>query len=274
MPEKIKECFVIMPISDAEGYENGHFSRVYEDLIKPAVEYAGYKPYRADENKSSDLIHLDILKKILEAPMAVCDLSSRNPNVLFELGIRQAFNKPVVLIKDECTNRIFDVDLIRYTEYSKNLKYRDVVNKQEEIKNAIIETSKGNRVNSIIKLLSIDAAQPISLTNEDKDTLALEVVGAKIDYLFDYIKSHSLYQYNIFTNKSVKDGTMKNIENRAIRLKDIEQIVVNTAKGSEEDPKIVDTLNQLWKEAITVPEADKIKSIYYLYKSKTKQDSE
>lgn len=33
MSEDQKECFVIMPISDAEGYDKGHFTRVYYDII-------------------------------------------------------------------------------------------------------------------------------------------------------------------------------------------------------------------------------------------------
>ena len=37
-----KKCFVIMPISDADGYDKGHFNRVYEYLIKPACEEAGF----------------------------------------------------------------------------------------------------------------------------------------------------------------------------------------------------------------------------------------
>ena len=39
---KLKTCFVIMPISDVDGYEKGHFIRVYDYLIKPACEIAGY----------------------------------------------------------------------------------------------------------------------------------------------------------------------------------------------------------------------------------------
>ena len=58
MSEDQKECFVIMPISDAEGYDKGHFTRVYYDIIKPAVESAGHKPIRADEVVSSNLIQL------------------------------------------------------------------------------------------------------------------------------------------------------------------------------------------------------------------------
>ena len=81
MSEDKKECFVIMPISDAEGYDKGHFTRVYEHLVKPAVIEAGFEPMRADDTSKANFIVVDILKQILESDMAICDLSSRNPNV-------------------------------------------------------------------------------------------------------------------------------------------------------------------------------------------------
>lgn len=137
-----KECFVIMPISDQEGYEPDHFKLVYEDIIKIACNQAGYKAIRADDVKQTNLIHKDILQKILETPMAICDLSSNNPNVLFELGIRQAFDKPVVLIKDKITKSIFDISPLRYTEYNSTHKYRDVLKSQTLIKEAIASTEK------------------------------------------------------------------------------------------------------------------------------------
>ena len=81
-----QECFVIMPISDCASYSPGHFTRVYQDIIKPACQLAGFRPIRADDVVQTNLIHLDILQKLLHSPMALCDLSSLNPNVLFELG--------------------------------------------------------------------------------------------------------------------------------------------------------------------------------------------
>ena len=58
--------------------------------------------------------------------MAICDLSSRNPNVLYELGIRQAFNKPVSLIKDAKTIRIFDIQGFRDIVYDESLRIDSV----------------------------------------------------------------------------------------------------------------------------------------------------
>ena len=90
-------CFVLMPISDPEGYGPGHFRHVYEDIFAPACEKAGFKAVRADDVSETNLIHLDILQKLIESPMAICDLSGRNANALFELGLRESFDKPVVL---------------------------------------------------------------------------------------------------------------------------------------------------------------------------------
>jgi hypothetical protein len=58
-------CFVIMPITDPEGYVKGHFDHVYQDIVKSACRQAGFTPIRADEVKQSNLIHLDILQKLL-----------------------------------------------------------------------------------------------------------------------------------------------------------------------------------------------------------------
>ncbi|EPR71058.1 hypothetical protein ADICYQ_0649 [Cyclobacterium qasimii M12-11B] len=90
---KEKVCFIIMPISDQEGYEKGHFSRVYKHLIVPACERAGFKPIRADDEVKTNYIVIDIIRKILDSDIVLADLSAKNPNVMYELGIRQAFNK-------------------------------------------------------------------------------------------------------------------------------------------------------------------------------------
>lgn len=180
-----KECFVIMPISDGEEYEKGHFRAVFEDIIKPAVVSAGFTPQRADDVQQTNMIHLDILQRLLDAPICICDLSSRNPNVLFELGIRQAFDKPVVLIQETGTPKIFDISMLRIVEYSKEMKYRDVIEIQQSLTEAIVSTlsaeSDAANVNSIIKLLSISA--PASIPNLDKANradLTLDMISAQI----------------------------------------------------------------------------------------------
>ena len=181
---KSKDCFIIMPIGDTDGYPQGHFKHVYDDIVSPACELAGYKALRADDVKATNLIHLDILKKLIEAPVSICDLSSRNPNVLFELGIRQAFDRPVVLIQEVGTPKIFDITPLRYLEYSKDMKYHEVLKSQRELKDAIEATvsadGEAGNVNSIVKLLALSKSARIPELKGDMEGLALGVLRAEM----------------------------------------------------------------------------------------------
>jgi hypothetical protein len=149
-----------MPISDQEGYEKGHFTRVYKHLIIPACKSAGFIPIRADDEVKTNHIVIDIIKKILESDIVLCDLSAKNPNVMYELGIRQAFNKKTVLIKDNKTSRIFDIQGLRTIDYDENLRIDEVQTKIESISKTLKETteSKKDDINSLIQLLSIKPA--------------------------------------------------------------------------------------------------------------------
>lgn len=179
-----KDCFIIMPISEVDGYPSGHFSNVYDNIIKPSCELAGYNPVRADEVKETNLIHLDILKKLIEAPMAICDLSNRNPNVLFELGIRQAFDKPVVLIQEKGTPKIFDIAPLRYLEYSKEMKYHEVIDNQQELKSSLEATaaaeSDETNINSIVKLLALNTPANLPDLENGKESMVLEYLQAEM----------------------------------------------------------------------------------------------
>jgi hypothetical protein len=186
------DCFVIMPIADPEGYESGHFAKVYEDIFKPACQSAGFNPIRADQIQQTNLIHLDILSRLIDSPMAICDLSSRNPNVLFELGLRQAFDKPTVLVQEVGTPQIFDIAPLRYTRYRRELKYREVLEDQQFIAEAISATKnacdRGEGVNSIVKILSL--AKPAALKDVSSDDLpaVLQLVRAELSDMKSYIR--------------------------------------------------------------------------------------
>lgn len=165
--EETPLCFVIMPISNPSNYPTNHFTLIYEQIFKAAIEDAGYKPIRVDEDHISDSIIYKIFDYIQTCPMALCDLSSRNPNVLYELGLRQAYDLPVVLVQDERTERIFDVSGINTIPYSSDRLYESVLKARSDITSAIRANSQGKTQNySLVKLLSTKKAtlemKPIS----------------------------------------------------------------------------------------------------------------
>ena len=116
-------CFVIMPFveHDEDRYSAGFFKEVLGSLLTPAITKAGFE-VRTAQRQGSDLIQSTIISELLAADLVLADLTEHNPNVLFELGMRIAEDKPVVLVKAKGTGPIFDVDqILRIEQYSPNL---------------------------------------------------------------------------------------------------------------------------------------------------------
>ena len=197
--QEIKRCFVMMPFTTPEGYEKDHFVKIYDQIIKQAVTEAGFEPVRVDENNLSTSIVSKIFDGLINCEMAICDLSSRNPNVLYELGIRQAYNKPVVLIKDEKTDFIFDVSGITTIEYQSMRLYEYVI----EAKKTITQAIKNNSINSskVVDIIKATSA-PLNTTSEmsetDRNSIILQSLVAEIENLKGTIVNNSF-------NKSLFD---------------------------------------------------------------------
>ena len=224
-----QDCFVIMPITDPDGYTEGHFRHVYENIIKPACKQIELNPIRADDVNEANLIHLDILKKLLDSPIAICDLSTRNPNVLFELGVRQAFDKPVVLIQEEGTSKIFDIAPLRYLEYSKDMKYHDVLKTQNELKETIEATlaASEDSVNSIIKLLAISEPATIpNIQSERKDDLTRELLKS------DLSDMRRMMEVVVMESGGRRKGSIAAVEYERIANR-LDQITLSSHRVSE-----------------------------------------
>ncbi len=82
---------------DVDGSEID-FNHVYQNLIKEAVEALGMECERCDEIIDTGSIHSKMFRGIFEADVAVVDITSLNPNVFYELGVRHALNKHVTLV--------------------------------------------------------------------------------------------------------------------------------------------------------------------------------
>jgi len=121
-PNDKKVLFVVMPFTEkTDTYPEGFFSEMFNSLIVPAADEAGFFPKTA-ERSGSDIIHATIVNDILSADLILADLTEHNPNVLFEIGLAIAFEKKVALIRAKGTKQIFDIDnLLRVFDYDSNL---------------------------------------------------------------------------------------------------------------------------------------------------------
>jgi len=150
---------------------------------------------------------VDIIKKIINTPLCICDLSSKNPNVYFELGFRQAFDLPVVLIKDLRTDRVFDIQGLRTIEYDDSLRVDSVDSFKEKLVAAINETweLRDKNINSLIRLVEISKAEVKAGGKISSDTAvilnAIKDQSFRLEFLEKtFLNSRARYSYNTCTH--------------------------------------------------------------------------
>lgn len=227
MSNTSKTCFVIMPFSDMDGYDSGHFSRVYNHFIKPACVEAGLDVVRGDEVKATNYIAVDILQRIINSDIVICDLSGRNANVMYELGMRQAFDLPVVLLKDRRTERIFDIQGIRTLDYNEALRVDSVEHERNMLVAAISATLKleSHEVNSLVGLLGVEKAslgKPTQVSAETSLILtSLKDISSRLERVEEILPQKyksTIVSVGSPSVVSLKSSTGKDITNRDIAL--------------------------------------------------------
>jgi tetratricopeptide (TPR) repeat protein len=119
-PEVRPHAFVIMPFGKKKGVDGAiyDFNAIYSQLIKPALEMAGFEAFRADEETTSGDILTDMFQELLLADLCIADMSIDNANVFYEIGIRHAFRKRgIVHIQAGRSYMPFDVFNVRTIPY-------------------------------------------------------------------------------------------------------------------------------------------------------------
>lgn len=132
-----QRCGLVMPISTFDGCTEQHWADVKEILVD-AIDGAGFNTTLVSEADDVGIIQRRIIQNLYDNPIIVCDVSGKNPNVMFELGIRLAFDKPTIIVKDDKTSYSFDTAPIEHLEYPRDLRFTKIV----EFKNSLSEKVK------------------------------------------------------------------------------------------------------------------------------------
>jgi len=101
-------AFIIQQVGAKDSSERKRADEIYNFIIAPAVRDAGLEPYRADLDMSPGAITTRMLSELLSARVVIADLTGRNPNVFYELGITHSFARPLILIADSSRTLPFD----------------------------------------------------------------------------------------------------------------------------------------------------------------------
>jgi hypothetical protein len=94
-----KTCFVIAPIGEPSSETPERSNTVFDFIVKPAVQAAGYAdPVRADLLPEPGIITNQVIQRLLKDDLVIADLTDSNPNVFYELAVRHTIRKPIVQI--------------------------------------------------------------------------------------------------------------------------------------------------------------------------------
>lgn len=133
--EAARSCGLVMPISAIDGLPAEHWLEVrtiLSDAIRSIKEPTLSVSLVSDADDVG-LIHRRIVQNIYTSDIVVADLSGKNPNVMLEVGMRLAFDKPIVLVLDSETAFTFDAGPIEHLRYPRDLRFSKIVDFKESL---------------------------------------------------------------------------------------------------------------------------------------------
>lgn len=158
-------CFTIMPFG-------GWFDTYYEQIFLPAIESSGLVARRADDlYRPSAIVH-DIWEITKKAKIVLAELSGRNPNVFYELGLAHALAKPAILVTQTVEDVPFDLRALRVIVYDRNEpNWGDVL--KTAIESSIREILTSPVKSVLPSFLQVDDSHKPSVTTTEKELISL-----------------------------------------------------------------------------------------------------
>lgn len=188
-----KICFVIMGYGIKTDYESGKsfdLDKTYLNIIKPAVEAAGFETIiRGDEIQESGTIDKGMYALLIHADLVIADITTFNPNALYELGVRHA-SRPysTIIMKDVDGNIPFDINhtkIFTYKHMGDDISATEAERSKKKLID-LINTIDGKKSTDspLFELLNV---QPSELHKEDFTSFIKEL-SEKENHLFAIVE--------------------------------------------------------------------------------------
>lgn len=123
LKKRTNEVFVLTP------FHEDYFSTYL--AIEKAVNSIGLNASRGDERKIHGDIFPHILDSIARARLVIANITGRNPNVLYELGIAHALDKNVILVSKHAEELPFDL------QSKQIIMYRDAIELEATLRRVV-----------------------------------------------------------------------------------------------------------------------------------------
>lgn len=166
-----------MPISACDSCTEQHWSEV-KAIITDAVEAVGFTASLVSDADDVGIIQKRIIQNLFDNPIVVCDVSAKNPNVMFELGMRLAFDKPTIIVKDDKTTYSFDTSPIEHLDYPRDLRFSKIVDFKKNLGEKIVATvsrsEKDPNYTTFLKHFGKFAVASLETTEVSKEDYIIE----------------------------------------------------------------------------------------------------
>jgi len=222
LPFQGKTCFIITPISSDNSEIRYKAYGLIETVIRPVLAEMGFKALDPLEIASSGSITNHIITELINADLVIANLTGPNPNVMYELAVRHAANKPVVTLAEHGTIIPFDI----YAE--RTLRYTDSIAGGEPIKRDLpraIEAAMNTKYqdNPIYRAIQRDLLAK-DVKNESFEHYVLKALDSLLAF------NHYQEEYN-FHNKTILPQTyiltIHKMENASIEIDDLIKNIFN-----------------------------------------------
>lgn len=178
-----------MPISEIDGCSAEHWKDVLT-IFRDSLENTEFEPLLVSDASESGVIQKRIVENIYKNEMIICDVSGKNPNVMFELGMRLAFDKPTVVVKDDQTSYSFDTSVIEHLSYPRELRHGQIeafkIELAEKVKNTYERSTSDPGYSTFLKHFGSFTVATIpqeQLSENQFIVRALEKITSDVDEL-------------------------------------------------------------------------------------------
>lgn len=196
MENKVDVIFVIMPFGERGTEEEKRLSYRYFSVMKPILELYANEVKRSDEFGHMGSITTDIINYLFRADIVIADLSGKNANVFYELGVRHVLRKsPTIPIAINGEKIPFDITTYR------TIYFDDSENGYEMLKKELI---------SKIEII-------LSQSQSHIDNPVYDVLQEHIEDLIE-VNSKTISQRNLFENECIRlrDSLDKTLQKKII----------------------------------------------------------
>lgn len=157
------KAFVICQIGDEGSEVRERADEIFSFIVEPVVAEFELHPTRSDRDPTPGQVTAQIVRSLTAARLVIADLTGRNPNVYYELGVAHSFGIPVVILVDEVDSLSFDTSQERVIE----------LGTQERLGVSDAERAK-KKLRESLRIVLADGYVPSSLVSEAAGSRSLQ----------------------------------------------------------------------------------------------------